>query len=78
MMIRTVVTPDKDSILVSIPLAYVGKRVEVLVYSEEEAKPAPSTIDLASFSGALKLTDKQLTDFLRYVEQSRDEWERDF
>jgi hypothetical protein len=76
-MIRTVVTPDKDSILVSIPKAYVGKRVEVLVYSEDEAQPAPSGIDLSSFSGALKLTDKQLTDFLKHVEQCRDEWERD-
>jgi len=77
-MIRTVVTPDKDSILVSIPKAYVGKRVEVLVYSEEEAQSMPSGIDLSSFSGALNLTDKQLTDFLRYVDKSRDEWERDF
>jgi hypothetical protein len=35
-MIRTIVTPDEDNIMLSIPKNYVGEEIEVIVFSREE------------------------------------------
>jgi len=35
-MIRTVITPEHKEILITIPLKYVGKPLEILIFSNEE------------------------------------------
>jgi len=77
-MIRTVITPNKDSIVLTIPKGYVGKQIEVLVYSTEEASDTDAPIgDIGSLRGSMRLGEKRMNDFLRHVKQIRDEWERD-
>ena len=47
-MIRTVITPDNDKISIDVPHDYVGKKVEVIAFTIEEAT---------------SITDKPLTHF---------------
>jgi hypothetical protein len=43
-MIRTVITPDKDKISIDLPKNYVGKQVEVIAFTIDEAtKDKPLT-----------------------------------
>jgi len=35
-MIRTIVTPDKESISFDIPKNYVGKQIEVIAFAKDE------------------------------------------
>lgn len=36
-MIRTVITPDKESISIELPKNYIGKKVEVIAFAIDEA-----------------------------------------
>ena len=36
-MIRTVVTPDKQNILIELPQNYVGKQIEIIAFRIDEA-----------------------------------------
>ena len=36
-MIRTVITPEKSNISINLPESFVGKRVEVIAFTIEEA-----------------------------------------
>lgn len=36
-MIRTVVTPDKQNILIELPQSYIGKQIEVIAFAIDEA-----------------------------------------
>ena len=38
-MIRTIVTPDKEHISLSIPKNYIGVEIEVIAFSREETPP---------------------------------------
>jgi hypothetical protein len=38
-MVRTVVTADKNTVIVSIPEAYIGKQVEVIAFTLDEGDP---------------------------------------
>ena len=35
-MVRTIVTPEKDNIMLSIPEKYVGVEIEVIVFTKDE------------------------------------------
>ena len=35
-MVRTIVTPEKDNIMLSIPKKYVGVEIEVIVFTKDE------------------------------------------
>ncbi len=37
-MVRTIVTPDKASILLDIPENYVGKEIEVIAFEKNESE----------------------------------------
>ncbi|HET9505788.1 MAG TPA: hypothetical protein VFO93_19740 [Hymenobacter sp.] len=79
-MIRTSITPQQTDIQLSVPPHYVGKKLEVLLYSVEEvteepaAAPAPSV--MAQFWGVL--SDESAQDLREQAEASRNEWERTF
>jgi len=36
-MIRTVITPEKESVSIDLPKNYIGKKVEVIAFTIEEA-----------------------------------------
>ena len=38
-MIRTIVTPQQQTISFSIPKDYVGKEIEVIAFAKDEARP---------------------------------------
>ncbi len=76
-MIRTILTPQNNSIHLSIPNNYVGKEIEVLLYSKEELaeeKPKEKKT-MANFTGILSENDYQ--SLKSHTEQSRKEWNRD-
>ena len=71
-MIRTSITPQPADILISGPPAYIGKKLEVLLYAVEEiteevAKPAT----MVQFWGSI--SSKTAQDLLQRTEVSRAE-----
>lgn len=56
-MTRTSMIPQQTDILLSIPSKYVGKKIEVLLYSVEEIiEETPPQVTMADFWG--KLSDE--------------------
>ena len=77
-MIRTFVTPINTDLHLSIPKHYVGKRVEVLLYTSDEVKEeTPITKNTSALRGKLHLSDEQYKNFNNYLNDSRNEWNRD-
>ncbi|WP_299284635.1 hypothetical protein [uncultured Mucilaginibacter sp.] len=81
-MIQTIVTPDKPNfdMTVSLPVDYVGKQVHVLFYINEEVKKTTVSIlpqkKPSNFFGTLSLEEGEKMQ--AYINQSRNEWERNF
>jgi hypothetical protein len=44
-MIRTLVKPDKQNISIKLPKDFIGKQVEVIVFTVEEANNTPGTAE---------------------------------
>jgi hypothetical protein len=76
-MIKTVVIPKGNKLLLSIPNDYIGKEVEVLVYAKDELKEEKSDkkVDIARFKGLLSKEEGEK--FSKYLEEVRNEWDRD-
>jgi hypothetical protein len=77
-MIRSLVTPESNSLQIAIPDDYVGKKVEILVFTHDEATPtiAASTPDVMSqFWGVI--SEHTTEEMHRHVAQSKAEWEKD-
>lgn len=79
-MVRTSITPAHTDVHISIPQNYVGRKLEVLLYpvdelitekAEKTAKKKPS-----DFFGIM--SNEEAEKLRQHVEQSRNEWERDF
>ena len=77
-MIKTTITPHNTDLHLSIPRNYVGKCVEVLLYTLEEVmtetKGEAKKIKASGYAGTL--SKKQADALLKHVKQSRKEWER--
>ena len=74
-MTKTVITPENNSILLTIPKEYVGKKIEVLMYAVDELSEnsqQPKTMSL--YKGLL--TPEEAEDLQEYVKQSREEWDK--
>ena len=74
-MIRTIVTPKNNKLQVSIPDSYIGKEIEVLLYSKDELelkKPAPIN-SMSSFWGTI--SDETAKELHKEVEENRAGWE---
>lgn len=76
-MIKTIVIPKTTDLHLSIPKHYIGKQVEVLVYTSDEVKKERAPSNAASLRGKLKLSNEQYQDFHQYLNDSRNEWIRD-
>ncbi len=78
-MIRTTITTSTADISIHLPQNYIGKKLELLVYSVDELTEDVSTdtiVDNSTFRGALHLTDDQYLDFQHHTANLRDEWNR--
>ena len=74
-MIKTIVTPQSTDLVLSIPPSYVGKKVEVILYSIEEINSAEEPKDdKVSLRGSLGLSEEQYQDFHSHVKETRNEW----
>jgi hypothetical protein len=74
-MIKTIVTPQSTDLVLSIPPSYVGKKVEVILYSMEEINNAEEqNSDKISLRGSLGLTEEQYQDFYSHAKETRNEW----
>jgi len=79
-MIQTVVTPLKTNfdMQVLLPAGYVGKKVHVLFYIDEEVENTVVSLlptkKPSDFFGIL--TEEEGEKFDRHIEQIRGEWER--
>jgi hypothetical protein len=76
-MIKTIVTPQNNSLYLVIPNNYIGREIEVLLYAideveEEIIKPKKT---MANFTGILSEQDYQ--SLKSHTEQVRKEWNRD-
>jgi hypothetical protein len=73
-MIKTIVTPENNSLYLSIPNNYIGREIEVLLYAkdelqEEKIKPKKT---MANFSGILSENDYK--SLKSHSEQARKEF----
>ena len=79
-MIQTIVTPQKTNfdMSVSLPYNYIGKEVRVLFYIDEEVKQITASVlpkkKPSDFFGTLSMEDGE--NMKKYVNDSRNEWER--
>lgn len=78
-MVRTVIIPENQDILIHIPENYIGKQIEVLLYAVDElnTQKVSETKKPSDFRGKLKLTDEQYQDFQSHLTDIRNEWDRD-
>lgn len=76
-MIKTVVIPENNDLHLTVPNNYIGKEIEVLLYSKEEVLEGKngSKKDAARFKGFL--TNAEAEKFHVYLNQARSEWDRD-
>ena len=49
-MVRTIVTPDKQSISFDIPNHYIGKQIEVIAFAKDEGITKPEPFKKVSFT----------------------------
>ena len=76
-MLRTIVTPYDNTICISIPSNYVGKKVEVLLYTSEEIKEDTAQVqkcNAARFKGIF--TSEEADNYHQYLRKARQEWDR--
>lgn len=62
-MIRTVVKPDKQNISIKLPKNFIGKQVEVIAFTIDEANKSTKTFDkpLTHFASEKSLAKDWLT-----------------
>jgi hypothetical protein len=74
-MLRTTIIPDKTNFPIPIPQSYLGKKLEVIIFSVDESKyDEPKGKKPSAFFGSI--TEEEGEKFLEYVNQSRQEWNR--
>jgi subtilisin-like proprotein convertase family protein len=76
-MIRTVFTPQQATVHVSIPEQYIGKKVEMLLFTPDEVEVLPilKRENVAQYKGLL--TAEEAAQYHRYLQTARVEWNRD-
>jgi len=77
-MVRTSITPEQTDIQLSVPQNYVGRKLEVLLYPVDELTEEPvkkqSKKKASDFAGTL--SNEEAGKFHEYVNQARNEWDR--
>jgi len=75
-MVKTIITPSKNIYSLPIPAHYIGKTLEVLLYSSDEfiEKKDLNGKKPSDFFRTLDFTEGQM--FQDYVANTRSEWDR--
>ncbi|MDR3286305.1 MAG: hypothetical protein LBT27_02525 [Prevotellaceae bacterium] len=75
-MLKIVITPRKSTYSLTIPAHYIGKKVEVLLYSTDEFLENKETNEKkpSDFFGTLSVSEGEK--FQKYITDSRLEWDR--
>ena len=75
-MLKTIITPMESTYTLAIPLQYIGKSVEVLLYSPDELfeNKSVNRKKTSDFFGTL--SEEEGEKFQEYVNNSRLEWDR--
>ena len=73
-MVKTLITPQESTYTLTIPVHYIGKTVEVLLYSTDELSEnkEPNQKKPSDFFGTLSIAEGEK--FQEYVTNSRSEW----
>ena len=77
-MIRTLVIPNQNNLVVQIPNNYIGKKIEITciaIDEVEEITEQPLNL-LSKYKGALNLSKIQQTEFENYVNDGRAAWNK--
>ena len=76
-MVKTIVTPKNNCLILEIPNSYIGKEIEVIFYSKEELIEDKIIIKskISSYRGIIN--DDEYQALKSHTEQSRKEWSRD-
>lgn len=75
-MIRTHIIPDSNNMVIAIPDSYIGKKVEVIVFADDDLQQTP--IDggkTSKYKGML--SKERALELQKFAEQIRKEWDRD-
>ena len=74
-MLRTILTPASTNVNLSIPKEYLGKKVEILLFSMDEPKNEQivKKMNWKKYKGIMSAN--RADEMQKYVEQSRNEWE---
>ena len=77
-MIRTLVIPNQNNLIVKIPNNYIGKKIEITCIALDEVEDLTSKNDnlISKFKGALHLSEEQQDEFENYVNKGRAEWNK--
>ena len=74
-MVRTVVIPERNNVLLSMPDSYIGKTVEITFLALDELS-LPSQKTIGDFVGLLSPDDYQ--QLKNHTQLARSEWDRNF
>ncbi len=76
-MIRSIVTPNSNDLHIALPVKYIGRKVEVLVFSYDEPVDTPTDNEdiMAQFWGVI--SERTTEEMHKHLAHSRAEWERD-
>jgi len=75
-MVKAVISPEKSTYLLPIPANYVGKKIEVLLYSIDELVETKEKLAKKPSDFFGSLNQKEGDKFHTYINQSRMEWDR--
>jgi hypothetical protein len=73
--LRQIVNVNNHSLNILLPNDFMADKVEVIVLSIEEQKPSQLN-SVSSLRGKLNLTNEQYNNFQQYINDSRNEWDR--
>jgi hypothetical protein len=72
-MIKTHLIPQQDTILIAVPQNYIGKQVEVLVYTMDELQEEkPKANTMSQYKGLL--SKDEANELQQQATKSREEW----
>jgi translation elongation factor EF-G len=82
-MIRTRIIPKSNKVQVTVPDNYIGKKVEVIVFAEEEEiqnenDRSSKSGNIKGFRGKLNLSQERYDSFQQHAKDIRNEWDREF
>ena len=74
-MVRKLIIPSQTNVSIEVPKNYIGKEIEVLLYAVEELEKNETTkMNAAVFKEIF--SKEEGIKFNNFIDQSRNEWER--